>query len=144
MHDELWLDIDSFIPKLMKRCGNLGVRMKELFVYHQTNMQELNNVNTVRELLKWLVEECRKIDNGRLQLIVCVMPERHDGYKSPNWCRRLNLHDDRYMFIGADVNHPAASNTESPSVAAIVGSVDLLQRVMSSCVPARAPQRGDC
>ncbi|KAF5762029.1 putative post-transcriptional gene silencing PAZ-Argonaute family [Helianthus annuus] len=170
MHDELWLDIDSFIPKLMKRCGNLGVRMKEPLRVYQTNMQELNNVNTVRELLKWLVEECRKIDNGRLQLIVCVMPERHDGYKSLKLVSEIELgvmtqcclsenankgsdqflanlglkinakldgcnvqlverfprfsSDDRYMFIGADVNHPAASNTESPSVAAIVGSVD--------------------
>nr|GFD15111.1 protein argonaute 2 [Tanacetum cinerariifolium] len=32
--------------------------------------------------------------------------------------------EDRYMFIGADVNHPAASNTLSPSVAAVVGSIN--------------------
>nr|GEU48504.1 protein argonaute 2-like [Tanacetum cinerariifolium] len=32
--------------------------------------------------------------------------------------------EDRYMFIGADVNHPAASNTLSPSIAAVVGSIN--------------------
>ncbi|KAJ0683192.1 putative post-transcriptional gene silencing PAZ-Argonaute family protein [Helianthus annuus] len=165
-----WLDADSFIPKLMKRCTSLGVRMAEPLYVYNTNMRELSDVNTVRGLLKWLVEECRKYDNGRLQMIFCVMPERHDGYKSlklvseteigvmTQCCLSQNANkandqflanlglkinaklegcnvqlvdpfphfnkDDRYMFIGADVNHPAAMNAESPSIAAVVGSVD--------------------
>ncbi|KAJ0837844.1 putative post-transcriptional gene silencing PAZ-Argonaute family protein [Helianthus annuus] len=165
-----WLDADSFIPKLMKRCTSLGVRMAEPLYVYNTNMRELSDVNTVRSLLKWLVEECRKYDNGRLQMIFCVMPERHDGYKSlklvseteigvmTQCCLSQNANkandqflanlglkinaklegcnvqlvdpfphfnkDDRYMFIGADVNHPAAMNAESPSIAAVVGSVD--------------------
>ncbi|KAM0047840.1 putative post-transcriptional gene silencing PAZ-Argonaute family [Helianthus debilis subsp. tardiflorus] len=165
-----WLDADSFIPKLMKRCTSLGVRMAEPLYVYNTNMRELSDVNMVRSLLKWLVEECRKFDNGRLQMIFCVMPERHDGYKSlklvseteigvmTQCCLSQNANkandqflanlglkinaklegcnvqlvdpfphfnkDDRYMFIGADVNHPAAMNAESPSIAAVVASVD--------------------
>ncbi|KAD4982966.1 hypothetical protein E3N88_19637 [Mikania micrantha] len=164
------LDVDSFIPKLMERCKRTGVKMEEPLWVYPTNMRELSDIDTVRGLLKWIVEECRKIDKGRLQLIVCVMPERHDGYKyikkvgeieigvttqcclSPNANKasdqflanlgmKINAKlggsnmelvekfplfskDDHYMFIGADVNHPAASNTSSPSIAAVVGSVD--------------------
>ncbi|KAI3671865.1 hypothetical protein L1987_87062 [Smallanthus sonchifolius] len=164
------LDADYFIPKLIKRCSTLGVQMEEPLWVYQTNMNELSDVNTVRGLFNWLVEECRKIDTGRLQMIVCVMPEIHHGYKYiklvseieigvltqcclsqnankandqflANLVMKINAklgganmelverfphfsNDDHFMFIGADVNHPAASNTSSPSIAAVVGSVN--------------------
>ncbi|KAI3671866.1 hypothetical protein L1987_87063 [Smallanthus sonchifolius] len=164
------LDADYFIPKLIKRCSTLGVQMEEPLWVYQTNMNELSDVNTVRGLFNWLVEECRKIDTGRLQMIVCVMPEIHHGYKYiklvseieigvltqcclsqnankandqflANLGMKINAklgganmelverfphfsNDDHFMFIGADVNHPAASNTSSPSIAAVVGSVN--------------------
>ncbi|KAI7748990.1 hypothetical protein M8C21_033907, partial [Ambrosia artemisiifolia] len=178
-----WLDVNSFIPKLMRRCTSLGVRMEEPLYVYPTNMRELFDLKTVRGLLKWIVEECRKVDKGRLQMIVCVMPERHDGYKSlklvseteigvmTQCCLSQNANkandqflanlglkinakldgcnvelverfplfskDDRYMFIGADVNHPAASNKSAPSVAAVVGSVD---RAAARYVPRVSPQ----
>ncbi|KAI3744223.1 hypothetical protein L1987_57300 [Smallanthus sonchifolius] len=164
------LGTDYFIPKLIKRCSTLGVQMEEPLWVYQSNMNELSDVNTVRGLFNWLVEECRKIDTGRLQMIVCVMPEIHHGYKYiklvseieigvltqcclsqnankandqflANLVMKINAklgganmelverfphfsNDDHFMFIGADVNHPAASNTSSPSIAAVVGSVN--------------------
>ncbi|KAI3744226.1 hypothetical protein L1987_57303 [Smallanthus sonchifolius] len=164
------LDANSFIPKLMDRCSRLGVRMEEPLWVYPTNMNELSDLSTVRGLFNWLVEECRKIDTGRLQMIVCVMPEIHHGYKyiklvseieigvMTQCCLSQNANkstdqflanlgmkinaklggenmelverfplfsrEDHFMFIGADVNHPAASNTSSPSIAAVVGSVN--------------------
>ncbi|XP_076922512.1 protein argonaute 2-like [Bidens hawaiensis] len=166
-----WIDLDDFIPKLKNRCTNLGVIMEEPLYVHRTNMRDLSNVNAVSRLLNWFVEECRKVDKGRLQMIICVMPERHDGYKIIKHVSELDIGvmtqcclsqnanksnndqflanlglkinakldgsnvelverfphfnaNDHFMFIGADVNHPAAMNKSSPSIAAVVGSVN--------------------
>ncbi|KAK9051180.1 hypothetical protein SSX86_027806 [Deinandra increscens subsp. villosa] len=164
------LNLNVFIPKLMARCTSIGVKMEEPTYVYPTNMRELSDYDTVRELLKWIVLECGKRNKGRLQLVFCVMAEIHDGYKylkyvseteigvmtqcclSQNACKandqflanvgmKINAKlggsnmelverfplfskEDHFMFIGADVNHPAASNTLAPSVAAVVGSVN--------------------
>ncbi|XP_071708940.1 protein argonaute 2-like [Rutidosis leptorrhynchoides] len=165
-----WLNVDPFIQKLMNRCASIGVPMKKPLMVHQTTMRELSNSDNIRGLFEWVVEECRKKVEGQLQLVVCVMADRHDGYKNLKWvteteigvltqcCLSQNANkandqflvylamkinaklggsnvelnerfphfnaEDRVMFIGADVNHPAASNKLSPSVAAVVGSMN--------------------
>ncbi|KAI3796265.1 hypothetical protein L1987_38932 [Smallanthus sonchifolius] len=170
MHHKHRLDANFFIPKLKKRRGSIGVRMEEPLWVYPTSMNELSDLSTVRSLFNWLVKECRKIDMGRLQMIVCVMPDTHHGYKYiklvseieigvmtqcclsenankatdqflANLGMKINAklgganmelverfphfsNEDHFMFIGAGVNHPAASNTSSPSIAAVVGSVN--------------------
>lgn len=165
------IDVNKFIPNLMKRCDSIGVHMEEPLLVYPTNTYPLDNANSVGGLLKWVVEECRKVDKGRLQIIICVMPEIHNGYNYLKFvseteigvmtqcCLSVNANkqncdqflanlglkinvkmgghnmelfekfphfstDDHYMFIGADVNHPAPSNIKSPSISAVVGSVN--------------------
>ncbi|XP_023760572.1 protein argonaute 2 [Lactuca sativa] len=164
------LNVNYFIGKLMKRCESIGIQMEEPIMVHQTTMREFSDVNTLNRLLKEIVDECRRRDNRRLQMIVCVMAEKHDGYKYLKWvsetqigvitqcCLSFNANkandqflanlgmkinaklggsnvelierfprfngSDHFMFIGADVNHPTAANQSSPSVAAVVGSVN--------------------
>ncbi|KAI3763985.1 hypothetical protein L2E82_13983 [Cichorium intybus] len=164
------LNVNYFIGKLMNRCESIGIQMEEPIMVHQTTMREFSDINKLNRLLKEIVEECRRRDNRRLQMIVCVMAEKHDGYKYLKWvsetqigvitqcCLSFNANKandqflanlgmkinaklggsnvelieryprfngaDHFMFIGADVNHPTAANQSSPSVAAVVGSVN--------------------
>ncbi|XP_059288312.1 protein argonaute 2 [Lycium ferocissimum] len=164
------LRADEFVFRLKDRCRKLGMNMEEPVIKHFTGMHELSTVTKVEDLLKGVVQAADRKTKGRLQMIVCVMAAKHDGYKSLKWvsetkigvvtqcclsslankgqdqylanlCIKINaklggsnmeLTDrlpncgggDNVMFIGADVNHPAASNKTCPSIAAVVGTIN--------------------
>ncbi|XP_041027894.1 protein argonaute 2-like [Juglans microcarpa x Juglans regia] len=164
------LNPDFFIPKLINRCGNLGIRMEEPLIYECTTMWKFSRLNMLCELLESIKKEAYRICKGNLQILLCVMSRRDPGYKYLKWISETQLGivtqcclstcankaNDQYlanlaikinaklggsnvelnnplprfegkghvMFVGADVNHPAARNTISPSIAAVVATMN--------------------
>lgn len=164
------LDPDQFIPKLIVRCNKLGMRMEEPRFYETSSMRPFSSVNMLRELLESVNGKVLKEGKGHLQLLVCVMSKKDNGYKYLKWICETQIGivtqcclskgatkaSDQYlanlalkinaklggsnvelidrlplfegagpvMFVGADVNHPAARNTTSPSIAAVVATIN--------------------
>lgn len=164
------LRADEFVFRLIDRCKKLRINMEKPVVKHFGGMNELSTVDNVEELLKYVVREADREITGRLQMIVCVMAAKHNGYKSLKWvsetkigvvtqcclssnvnkgqdqylanlCMKINAKlggsnmelmerlpnfgdGDNVMFIGADVNHPAARNVTCPSIAAVVATIN--------------------
>ncbi|XP_062096190.1 protein argonaute 2 [Humulus lupulus] len=167
---DIQLDPNSFIPKLISRCGKLGIRMAQPLSYVPTSMDQFSSVDKLRELLEGVSQRAYKNGRGHLQLLVCVMSKRDPGYKYLKWISETkigvvtqcclselaNKASDQYlanlglklnaklggsnvelgtrlpiptgsghlMFIGADVNHPGAWNVTSPSIAAVVATMN--------------------
>ncbi|XP_077244502.1 argonaute family protein isoform X2 [Tasmannia lanceolata] len=69
--------VQSFPQDLARRCSELGIRMEERLFYQPSNMDVLSNYNQLYELLKYV----HKRADGQLQILFCVMTERHNGYK---------------------------------------------------------------
>ncbi|KAL7131273.1 hypothetical protein ABFS83_13G187200 [Erythranthe nasuta] len=160
----------DFIRNLRNRSRSLGIYMDEPLLCHFTGMREFSSVNRLEGLLRSVVEEAsRKIPN-RLQIIICVMAEKHHGYKYlkfvsetrigvvtqcclsnhafrgdekflGNLCLKINAklggsnveltqrlanfeEEDHVMFIGVDVNHPVSKKSTTPSIAAVVSTVN--------------------
>ncbi|PHT62682.1 hypothetical protein T459_33474 [Capsicum annuum] len=164
------LRADEFVYRLRDRCRKLGINMDEPSIEYFGSMNELSVVGKVEDLLKDVVNEADKRGKGRLQMIICVMAAKHNGYKYIKWvsetkigvvtqcCLSSNVNkgqdqylanlsikinaklggsnmelmerlpnfggEDNVMFIGADVNHPAARNVTCPSIAAVVATVN--------------------
>ncbi|PHT97949.1 hypothetical protein BC332_33134 [Capsicum chinense] len=164
------LRADEFVYSLRDRCRKLGINMDEPSIEYFGSMNELSVVGKVEDLLKDVVNEADKRGKGRLQMIICVMAAKHNGYKYLKWvsetkigvvtqcCLSSNVNkgqdqylanlsikinaklggsnmelmerlpnfggEDNVMFIGADVNHPAARNVTCPSIAAVVATVN--------------------
>ncbi|KAM7519207.1 hypothetical protein LguiB_018169 [Lonicera macranthoides] len=85
------LDPNRFIPNLMGRCGKLGIRMAEPLVVHYYDMQEFNNVNKLEGVLQGVIDEAKSTVEGRLQIIICVMAGKHDGYKYLKWVSETKI-----------------------------------------------------
>ncbi|GLU14069.1 hypothetical protein SLE2022_306600 [Rubroshorea leprosula] len=163
---------DQFVSKLIAKCGSLGMRMGNHLFYRPTDMNKLSDSDVLHQLLESVWNQAQ----GRLQILICVMARKDEGYKYLKWfsetrlgmvtqcCLSTNIEprpykdtkvdqylsnlalkinakiggsnvelierlpyfrgDSPVMFVGADVNHPAAHNKTSPSIAAVVATVN--------------------
>ncbi|XP_057464844.1 protein argonaute 2-like [Actinidia eriantha] len=85
------LNPDAFIPNLIKKCSILGVLVEQPIVCHCTGMREFSSVARIRALLESVVKEANGKCKGRLQLIICVMPEEHHGYNYLKWVSETEI-----------------------------------------------------
>ncbi|KAL7194293.1 hypothetical protein ACSBR1_034665 [Camellia fascicularis] len=90
-YDRYRLNPSHFVQNLRNRCRNLGIRVEEPVVRHFTNMNEFSSIAAVQKLLHNVVEEASQKCKGQLQLIVCVMSARHDGYKYLKWVSETQI-----------------------------------------------------
>ncbi|XP_027346510.1 protein argonaute 2-like [Abrus precatorius] len=160
----------QFIQKLIDKYRKLGIDMREPVWYEPSDMWNLEDYNSLCKLLEKIDDRVQKRCRQRLQFLLCVMADKHQGYKCLKWiaetkvgivtqcCLSGNANEakDQYltnlalkinakiggsnvelinrlphfegdghvMFIGADVNHPASRDTSSPSIAAVVATVN--------------------
>ncbi|TKY58967.1 argonaute 2 [Spatholobus suberectus] len=160
----------QFIDKLIDKYQRLGIGMKEPVWYEQSTMWSLGDYNSLCKLLENIDDKVQKRCRRRLQFLLCVMADKHQGYKClkliaetkvgivTQCCLSGNANEgkDQYltnlalkinakiggsnvelinrlphfegeghvMFIGADVNHPASRDINSPSIAAVVATVN--------------------
>ncbi|KAE8708834.1 Protein argonaute 2 [Hibiscus syriacus] len=165
--DRARLNGRTFIPKLIDRCRNLGMRLEEPLLYEKAGMQIFSDVSALGQLLEGVTSQ---VGRGNLQFLLCVMSRKDDGYKCLKWIsetkigvvtqcclsNHANRGQDQYlanlalkinaklggsnvelndrlphfhgeghvMFVGADVNHPGAHNKTSPSIAAVVATMN--------------------
>ncbi|KAG8385131.1 hypothetical protein BUALT_Bualt03G0009900 [Buddleja alternifolia] len=168
--DALKLRTKDFIKNLTNRSGSLGIRMEEPLICRFAGMREFSSINRLEELLKSVVQDANRKSWNKLQIIICVMAEKHHGYKYLKWvsetrigvvtqcclsihanrgddkffgnlCLKINAKlggsnveltqklphfedEDHVMFIGADVNHPVSKKSTTPSIAAVVSTIN--------------------
>lgn len=85
------LQVDEFIFRLKDRCRKLSINMEEPAVVRFTGMHELSAVGKVENLFKAVVAEaCQRI-NGKLQMIICVMTSKDNGYKYIKWVSETKI-----------------------------------------------------
>ncbi|KAF4362468.1 hypothetical protein CsatB_001389 [Cannabis sativa] len=85
------LDPDIFIPRLIKRCQKLGIRMAQPLLYEPTSMDQFSSVDKLRELFAGVCERASNKFTAQLQLIVCVMSKKDAGYKYLKWISETEI-----------------------------------------------------
>ncbi|KAE9464426.1 hypothetical protein C3L33_03652, partial [Rhododendron williamsianum] len=106
LFDRCRLNSGRFIQKLRKKCSDLGIPVEEPVVCRFTGMRDLSTVAATQELLDGVVKEANRKCNGRLQLFVCVMSEKHDGKKYLKWVSETRIGIMTQCCLVKNANNP--------------------------------------
>ncbi|KAH7854584.1 hypothetical protein Vadar_015595 [Vaccinium darrowii] len=105
-HDRFRLKSGPFIQKLRVKCKDLGIPVEEPVVCRFKGMKDISTVSSTQELLDGVVQEASKKCNGRLQLFVCVMSEKHDGKKYLKWVSETRIGIMTQCCLVSHANNP--------------------------------------
>ncbi|KAK6945508.1 Piwi domain [Dillenia turbinata] len=75
----------QFIPKLIRRCEKLGIHIKRDPHYETAFMHVFRNAHKLRECIDRVITRAREKGMGNLQILICVMSQRDNGYKTLKW-----------------------------------------------------------
>ncbi|XP_042502082.1 protein argonaute 2-like [Macadamia integrifolia] len=98
---------NKFVQKLTMRCKKLGIHMKNPLFRELSDMRVLSDTDRLRKLLNHVYDEA----NHRLQILVCIMLDKHPGYNALKWIcetqvgivtelclsKQCNMGKDHYM-----------------------------------------------
>ncbi|KAK6931929.1 Protein argonaute, N-terminal [Dillenia turbinata] len=79
------LNPNQFIPKLIRRCEKLGIRIKRDPHYVTASMRVFRNAHMLRECIDRVITQARQKGMGNLQILICVMSRKDNGYKTLKW-----------------------------------------------------------
>ncbi|XP_042502081.1 protein argonaute 2-like [Macadamia integrifolia] len=98
---------DKFVQQLVMRCRKLRLPMKNPLFHELSDMHVLSDTDRLRKLLNRVYDKA----NRRLQILVCIMSDKHPGYNALKWIceteagiltqlclsERCNMGKDQYM-----------------------------------------------
>ncbi|XP_057838348.2 protein argonaute 2 isoform X2 [Cryptomeria japonica] len=169
--------VEIFCDAMVKRFRTLGINMQaKPVIYKSDAMAKFDNVAQLKQTLTDI--HTRSRGQGQLQILICIMEDKHPGYKSLKliceteiglvtqcclWEHVRKCGDTKYgsqylanfalkvnakvggsnaalnqslstqlprfgnhhvVYFGADVNHPGKRDERSPSIAAVVMSIN--------------------
>lgn len=79
------LHADGFIKNLTQRSRHLGMHMEEPVFCKTLGMNAFASVKSITDVLESVINHSKAKSKGPLQIIICVMADKHPGYKYLKW-----------------------------------------------------------
>ncbi|KAM7530289.1 hypothetical protein LguiB_033699 [Lonicera macranthoides] len=78
---------DKYATGLKTVCKNLGIGLKEPSVKCKFDIQVLSNVSLVENMLRDVIKSA----DTKLEIIICMLPGKHEGYKYIKWVSETKI-----------------------------------------------------
>lgn len=85
------LHADGFIKNLTQRSRHLGMHMEEPVFCKTAGMNAFASVKSITDVLESVINHSKAKSKGPLQIIICVMADKHPGYKYLKWVSETQI-----------------------------------------------------